>query len=262
MSAQSMSDIAPDTLTDDELLGAALAAARADPTDQSEGRWSLVRALHRRADRRIFVRVASWCSSPDVVERALGADVLAQLGTGSEAGVRLFALESAPILCVLLRDAEERVIMSALYALGHLDAGDPIDIVSLSTHPSADIRHAVAYALGGRADVLSMHALITLSSDNEEDVRDWATFALGSLCDVDTKEIRETLMARLSDENAEVRGEALVGLAMRADRRVAPYLIAALKSGDTHYLVLEAAEELLTACPDETELQEIFAARR
>jgi HEAT repeat protein len=151
--------------------------------------------------------------------------------------------------------------MSALVALGHLDAGDPVDIVSQAAHPSADIRHAVAYALGGRADVISVRALTALSSDHDEDVRDWATFGLGSLCDVDTTDVRDALIARLSDENAEVRGEALVGLAMRADRRASPYLIAALKRGETHYLILEASEELIRACPDEIELRDTFAAR-
>src|SRR5262245_38159907 len=154
-----MSDVNPDMMATEALLVAALAAARSDPTDQSEARWTLVRALHRRVDSSIFLRATSWCRSVDIVERVLGADVLAQLGAGSDAGVKLFAAESEPILSTLLRDPEDRVAMSALYALGHLSLGDPGDIVRHSSHPSPDVRHAVAYALGGRDDTVSVQAL-------------------------------------------------------------------------------------------------------
>jgi HEAT repeat protein len=109
--------------------------------------------------------------------------------------------------------------------------------------------------------VLSVQALIDLSTDHDDDVRDWATFALGSLCQVDTAQVREALFARVSDEDADVRGEALVGLATRGDRRATPHICAELKRGSTEYLILEAAEEMLTACPDEDELRQLFTAR-
>ena len=257
-----MSHADPAPLTDAELLDAALTAARTDGTDQSDVRWSFVRALHRRPEKTIFERAASWCTNPDVVERTLGADVLAQLGSAPGGGSRPFAAESAAILSGLLRDREERVIMSALYALGHLSAGDPSGIAPLSKHPSSGVRHAVAYALGGRADELSIRVLIDLSNDVDKEVRDWATFGLGSLSEVDTPELREALISRLSDEDAEVRGEALIGLAKRGDRRAISPVITALKSGTVDSLTLEAAEELIRAYPRDHELREAFATRR
>jgi HEAT repeat protein len=251
-----------DRLPTDALLEAALAASRADPTDESDERWDLIRALHRRADRSILDRARSWCAGPEVVERVLGADVLAQLGTTSEAGVRLYAAESTPVLRGLLRDSDVRVLRSALFALGHLETGETVEVAALAAHSSADVRYAVTHALGGRSDEVSIRTLIALSSDADDDVRDWATFALGSLCEVDTAEVRECLLARVSDRNIEARGEALVGLAVRADRRATPHIIAALRGGAQDYLVLDAAREMLERCPDETELRGLLGDAR
>jgi len=257
-----MNDMTSDNRTSEELLAAALASARSDPSDQSEERWALVRTLHRRADRTIFQKAASWCLSNDVAERVLGADLLAQLGAGSDASRRLFAPQSEPFLSKLLRDPEDRVVMSALYALGHLDAGDPAEIAQSSTHTSPDVRHAVAYALGGRIDALSIQVLTALSNDPDDEVRDWATFGLGTLCELDTADVREALFARLSDCHSDVREEALLGLATRGDQRAVPHIISALKEGSPSHLILEAAEEMLKACPSEDELRHLATERR
>jgi HEAT repeat protein len=250
-----------DRMTTEALLEKALAVSRADPTDETDERWDLIRALHRRADRTILERALAWCAGAEAVERVLGADVLAQLGTASEAGVRLYAAESTPVLCGLLRDTDERVLRSALFGLGHLETGEPAEVATLATHSSADVRHAVAHALGGRSDPVSIRTLVALTADADGDVRDWATFALGSLCEIDTPEVRESLLARVADSNSEARGEALVGLAVRADRRAAPHIVAALKGGATDYLTLDAARELLERCPEETELRRLLEAR-
>jgi hypothetical protein len=257
-----MSDIDPDILTNEQLLDAALAAAREDTTGEAEPRWKLIRALHHRWGRSVYDRAAVWCSSAHVVERVLGAQVLAQLGTGSGAGTNLYAGESAPLLLALLDDPEEGVVISALCALAHLHAGDPLAISGLRVHASADVRHAVAFALGGRSDAVSMETLMSLARDEDSDVRDWATFGFGALGRIDTPEVREALFARVSDEDEEVRGEALMGLAMRGDLRAADGLIVALRAGSTHYLFLEAAEEMIEQHPDQAELRDLLKARR
>lgn len=57
-----------------------------------------------------------------------------------------------------------------------------------------------------------------LTQDTDEDVRDWATFGLGVFGQLDSPEIREALVTRLSDTNADVRAEALAGLAARKEK--------------------------------------------
>jgi HEAT repeat protein len=238
-----------------ELLDAVLGAARRDPTAQSQSRWLYVRELHRRGGESIFRGAVAWCSSQEPLERILGADVLAQLGASEANSPRLFAEQSAPVLINLLQDDDDRVVSSALFALGHLGLGKPEELSTLAANPSAEIRHALAYALGGRDDHLSLRTLGSLSRDEDEDVRNWATFGLGSLCEADTPEIRAALFDRLSEADREIRREAMVGLARRGDKRATGAITEELTGDDPSGLALEAAERLLEVHPDEPALR-------
>ena len=75
-------------------------------------------------------------------------------------------------------------------------------------------------------------------------VRSWAVFGLGSQTDADTPELREALFNALDDDDLEVRGEALVGLACRHDPRSREALMAEWKGDLISALSLEAAQEL------------------
>jgi HEAT repeat protein len=152
-----------------------------------------------------------------------------------------FAKESEGSLVGLLGDREPSVIASALCALGHLGRGEPAQLAELSKHPSEDVRHAVAYALGGRTDAVSTATLITLSTDDDRDTRDWATFALGALTEEDCPTIRDALAARLSDQDEDVRAEAIAGLAQRRDERAVQPLIHELSHRDVGTILIEAA---------------------
>jgi hypothetical protein len=178
-----------------ELFDYALANARVDPVLQSNDYWMYVRALHLRSDQAVFQQAVSLCSDTDPLVRAVGADILAQLGTREEYP---FSTESAPVLISLLRDTDSRVIASALYALGHLKRGESAELVTFAEHPSQDVRCALAYTLGGRSDDLACGALVILSGDQDLDTRNWATFGLGTLCDRDSTVIREALGVRHS----------------------------------------------------------------
>ena len=160
--------------------------ARSEPVLQSDEYWAHVRVLHSRSVRDVFDEAIGLCSNPEAIPRAVGADILAQLGVRDGVAVFPFADESAGPLVALLADTEPTVIASALYALGHLGRGEPSLLARLSKHASADVRNALAYALGGRTDAISTATLVALSGDVDTDVRNWATFTLGTLSDEDT----------------------------------------------------------------------------
>lgn len=209
----------------------------------------------------------SLCSDTDPLVRAVGADVLAQLGTRAGIQEYPFADESAPVLISLLRDADSWVVASTLYALGHLKREGSAELVAFAEHPSEDVRCALAYALGGRSDELACGALVILSADQDLDTRNWATFGLGTLCECDSTVIREALVSRLSDSDDEVRGEAMLGLGRRQDLRAAGAILTELGREDVLNLAIEAAEEmplseffprleqLLAAHPDDEDIK-------
>jgi HEAT repeat protein len=65
------------------------------------------------------------------------------------------------------------------------------------------------------------------------------------LGDVDSAEIRDALVRRLTDSDEDVREEAMIGLAKRQDRRVLAALLAALEEPAATMRKIEAAYLLL-----------------
>jgi HEAT repeat protein len=131
--------------------------------------------------------------------------------------------------------------------MGHLYnfAGVPL-IAGFGTHPTSDIRYAVAFALGCFPnEPLSITTLLKLIDDTDEDVRDWATFGLGNLGDADSPEIRVALVRRLYDSKEDVREEAMVGLGKRKDPCVLTALLGALEQPDLTGMAIEAAYLML-----------------
>src|SRR5688500_279209 len=267
---QDLNDIPTEALFD-----RALVAAAQEPLLESDDYWACVSALHRRSGTHVFEKAVTLCASGNSLARSVGADILAQLGALERRNDALpFADSSAGVLVTLLDDREPLVTMSALYALGHLSRGISTELARLTSHPSGEVRHALAYALGGRDDDVAIQALIDLSADTDADTRDWATFALGVLSEQDSSAIRDALAARLADEEHEVRVEAILGLAKRLDARATGPILHELTKSDVPTLVIEAAEEmpslgflphleaLLAAHPEDETIQRAVARCR
>jgi HEAT repeat protein len=175
--------------------------------------------VHYRGGPEEFRAGMELLTSSDAGERAAGADVLAQLGWQD----RTFLEESVDALLRALRDPEDSVVQSVIFALGHRASPRAIDgLLAFVDHPSADFRYAAVHGLMPHDTPVVVEALARLSRDADRDVRDWATFALGSQFESDSPTLRSALRERLNDTDPEVRGEALVGLARRGDTSIAP----------------------------------------
>jgi HEAT repeat protein len=215
--------------------------------------WEAVRELRRLGSREIFDRAALWCASKDLLQRARGADILAQLGKTADHPTNNFPDESFAAIATMLKDEQEvRPLSSAIHALGHIS--NPLSIpliITWQSHQEADVRFAVACALGSFAGhPAAIASLLVLTCDIDEDVRDWATFNLGVIGDADSLEIREALYRALGDSNNDVREEAMVGLGKRKDARVLNPLIAALESPTMTVRIRDAAYEMLDLTAD------------
>ena len=116
--------------------------------------WDAVNELRAIGTKEVFDKAASWCECPQPLVRARGLDILAQIGCTPETHEHAFPDEALKTISNLLDiEAEEQPISSAIYALGHIR--NPISlswIVEKAAHPSCDVRHAVAFALGSFPD--------------------------------------------------------------------------------------------------------------
>jgi HEAT repeat protein len=223
---------ADDTRSSEEIIALALA-------EEEETMWDLIEILRYRGGETEFQLAAQLTESAKTDERCLGARILGQLGCSDPT----YVPESVDILIPMLGDQDSLVLYSVVYALGHRkDRRSIIPLSKLVDHPEADIRRGVAFSLGGFDDEDAINTLILLTNDSDDDVRDWATFGLGSLTEIDTPELRDALFARTNDENNEIRGEALVGLAARNDQRIIDLVRDELNRDFAGSWVLEAAE--------------------
>jgi len=211
-----------------------------EPDDDAA--WEPVTVLHVRANEEVFEAAVRLCNSDVAKERRLGAGILGQLGQP----IRAFPSESFDCLAKMLAaETDPEVIQSIAEAFGHLE--DPRCIALLTpfkSHPTPVVRLGVVHGLSGQDHPAAIEALIELSADEDGETRSWATFSLATFTEVDTSDIREALVVRLSDPREDARGEALVGLARRKDPRVLDVLLKELTSKNVGMEAIEAAEEL------------------
>lgn len=195
----------------DRRTSAALATLAIDSADENAG-YEAIAILHYRGTSTEFGIARELASNQDPARRCLSADIMGQLGWDD----KTFLEESVGVLLELLDDSDRTVAAHAARGLGFRN--DPRAIPHLLRHVAdadADVRLAVVSGLSAHDDLDAVGGLIVLTADGERDVRNWATFGVGSLTDLDTPELRAALVARASDEDDEVRGEALIGLARR-----------------------------------------------
>jgi HEAT repeat protein len=168
--------------------------------------------LHYRGTPLEFEIARELTSDRDPARKRLAADIMGQLGWDE----RTCLEESVDALLNLLDDPDSTVVAHAATALGFRN--HPRAIPRLLRHladPDADVRLGVVHGLSQHDRLDAVEGLIRLTDDGDRDVRDWATFGLASLTDVDILELRDALLARMSDDDDEIRGEALIGLARR-----------------------------------------------
>jgi HEAT repeat protein len=203
--------------------------------------WRVVAELHRRGTREILNLCKLWCRNENPRKRELSADVLGQLGWRK----KKFRNQAIQLLCSLLNDNNSSVIASAAFALGHRKASEWVEqLVGLKNHKRERVRQGVVFGLLCQEEPVAITALMDLSKDKSRDVRNWATFGIGSMIDTDTPKIRRVLQERLKDQDGEIRGEALVGLARRRHPQSIKWIMRALAEERPMVLYLEAAEIL------------------
>lgn len=244
MNAQSPSN---DPRSDEEILNAAHAPSCEEDSDEY---WSTVRILQHRITASLLQQMRELIFQGSESQRQLAADVIAQ----GRAKDKEFSEECVQLLLDALKREESPKVLSAICsALGHHKAINAVGpLAKLQNHPEADVRLAVVHGLSCQDDPVAITSLISLSTDSDRDVRNWATFGLGSMTEVDSIPLREALLARIAEDDEEISGEALVGLALRGDTRVAEPLLTAINSiheGRREFglLIIEAAEAVRAA---------------
>jgi HEAT repeat protein len=205
----------------------------------SDTAWIAITILQHRGSQEEFNAAKPLLNSSEPTEREVAVNIIGQLGWEKVA----FQQETVGLLIDRLHDQSVSVIAAAATALGYRhDAKSLPYLLELKQHPSPDVRLGVVLGLSQYNKEEAAIGLIELSQDPDNDVRNWATFGLASQLTIDTPALREALFMRLEDNNSEIRGEALIGLAKRKDERATASIIRALNSPFDGIWPVEAAE--------------------
>ncbi|MFO1253586.1 MAG: HEAT repeat domain-containing protein [Inhella sp.] len=159
--------------------------------------------------------------------RTVALHLAGQLGTGAGAGYQPYALDATmALLHAGLDDPVLAVRQAAAAGLGHRPHPDALPKLVREAYSSSwKMRFHVACALGRYKEPKAAEALLILLQDPDSTVRDWATFSLGTLLEgLDSPAIRDGMARQLTGADPMVRGEGLVGLALRQDERAALHL--------------------------------------
>lgn len=215
------------------------------PEEDDEAYWAAVEGLREEGPSEAWRLVAPLALDPRPEVRALVPDVMRYFSPHplrDEVVGRLATMletERAPIVL--------QSIAMAFVDLHHPRAAELLPPLLESADPR--VRGAAVHGLLSVPNATSTDCFVRSSSDEDDDVRNWATFGLRVLMgDVDdpdardTPEIRAALVARLDDEVAEVRAEAILALATRRDARALPRLMHELREWPEWNHCIEAAE--------------------
>jgi len=200
-----------------------------------------IHVLRLRGNEEVFQLTKKLAYSRDSVYREIAASILNQFGYKT----KLYKGESVYLLSKLLNDKDEDVVCNTIYAFGHRKCTRYADkLASFVTSTSVQIKEALTFALGGYENQTCIDALLILMQDKNYDVRNWATFSLAQISETNTQSIRDALFKNLLDEELEVRGEALLGLALRKDARVKDAIIEDLQKPFYGSWIFDAIEEM------------------
>lgn len=184
------------------------------------------------------------CITPTPRQRQLGTCILAQMTRSPKRSPRA----SIDVLLTMLNsESDENVILSIIYALGHLRGVTRAEQLSQwLVHPDEYVRIAVVNALPNERNKLAIDALIVLTKDSSDEVRDLASFGLGFFDGVRSSAISTALLECLSDPYEMVRLQAMEALVDRGvyKRRVVKALLAELALGFDGNLPCQIAAKL------------------
>ena len=225
----------------DQTIGELIALAR-DNFSNEEVYRDLLWELRNRASVEMLEKATTLTASELADDRILSVQILCQLGNAKP---RFVKQSGNVLLTMLLTEEIPEVIASIAWGLGHLRTeGAEGQLIGLKDHAAADVRLGVVGGLLGLSTLPAVQTLITLSRDQNPNVRSWATFGLGTQISDDSSAIRQALVDRLLDDDAETSSEAVWGLAQRKDVRAVDCLIKRLSVDTVVYDDLLAAQAL------------------
>ena len=194
--------------------------ATRSPEDATDAWWDAVHMLHDREPTDVWRAVEPLSSDPDPRARRVVPEVLLYLGGEPPARRE----ETVALLTGMLhRERDARVLSGLGLAVVELDQAVAVELLPpLARHPDREVREVVIQAMVGSRDPRAIDTLIAMAEDPSATNRDLVQFALGRELGapgepdlIDTPSLRDALLRGMLDQDANVRGEARRGLAIR-----------------------------------------------
>ncbi len=221
---------------------AALVAEARGEEDDYDRRWELLTSATRAGATFVRRTAERLLVSSDVVDIALGADLVSAMPffSAEQAAVAHelrwpvpdtapFSAEDRDAIAVLIGRAlselsDPDALQPCVIAAGKLQRPELLDAVLRHVGDAdPDVREACAWSLNGlegeTPSERAVAALVVLADDPVGEVRDWAIFGLGGsgIEPIDTPETRRVFREHVEDSDEDAREEAIRALGLLGD---------------------------------------------
>lgn len=194
--------------------------------------------LERRGSSETFALAKQLIEKTNSRERRLGVIILTH-----KAGKNNREEAEALLKILFEHEVSSDVLIALANGLYQLDLDNRAEILEKHAENSdPTVREAIAFSLSLLSDPKSISIQLKYARDPVVKVRNWASFSLAQ-CEKDSDEIRNALRQLVTDEDRDVKGEALLGLAKRKDESSKKLIADELQAKNVNAFAVRAASE-------------------
>jgi hypothetical protein len=209
---------------------------------QNKDSWKLIKELVKRAPELAYEKGCSSIFNSKKNDKIIGISILSHLYYTNYNSKQIIDM----FLELLKPEEDSEVITLLISTLGDAElTQENIDTLISFKNQNDGVKFALIDAVHGLEQANAIDMLLEFSKDKNLEIRENAVFHLGTVLNLDNLSIRNALWDNITNDNSEIRQQAIYGLAKRKDDRITTVLMKEIEQLDENsFLIFDAIRTL------------------